>query len=82
MGDMLYLPHKVVMSIRDNIKAVRNDEVVVTTDRTESRKIREYYLKVSPYIRYLVEMVNFSVKIYIIQPTQEEVEKHSRPKAI
>lgn len=45
---MWYLPHKLVMRIRGNIKAVRNDEVVITTDTAEIRKIREYYLKVSP----------------------------------
>lgn len=70
------------MRIRENIKAVRNDEVVLTAERAESRKRREYYSEVSPYIRNLVEMVNFSIKIYITQPAQEEVEKGRRPKAI
>ena len=70
------------MRIRDNIKAVGNDEVVITADGVESRKIREYYLKVSPDVGNLVEMVNFSVKIYITQLTQEGMEKHGRPKAI
>lgn len=43
MGDALYLPHKVVRRIRDNIEAVRNDEVVITADRAESRKIRRLF---------------------------------------
>lgn len=81
MGDTRYLPHKVVTRIRENIKAVRNNEVL-TAERAESRKRREYYSEVSPYMRNLVEMVNFSIKIYVTQPTQDEVEKGRRPKAI